>query len=76
MKEMLAHLEMLRSQIAECERLQNSAKSQIKRDLYTRLLVRYRAIAIELEQAIAKLPPAPDFLGRKTQEPSPKEEQE
>ncbi|WGR67913.1 MULTISPECIES: hypothetical protein [unclassified Bradyrhizobium] len=77
MKEMKSHLEMLRVQIAECERLQKAEKSPIKRDVFARLLVRYRAIAAELEQAIAKLLPAPDaLLGRKSKEPSPEKEQE
>ncbi|MCP3401204.1 hypothetical protein [Bradyrhizobium sp. CCGB20] len=74
MKEMLAHLAMLREQIAECERLHDSATSEIRRDLFARLLTRYRAIATELERAIAKLPPPSTFLGRKTREPFPKQE--
>ncbi|MBR0783030.1 hypothetical protein [Bradyrhizobium iriomotense] len=75
MKEMQAQLELLRAQIAECERLQKTAKNQIKRDTFTRLLARYRAIAVELERAIARLPPARGtFPGRKTKEPRPKEE--
>ncbi|MBR0844341.1 hypothetical protein JQ607_29420 [Bradyrhizobium liaoningense] len=56
MKEMLAHLELLRVQIAEYERLQQTAKSQLKRDVYARVISRYKAIARELEQAIACLP--------------------
>ena len=56
MKEMLAHLEMLRVQMAECERLQQAARSQLTRDVYARALTRYKAIARELEQAIACLP--------------------
>ena len=42
---MKAHLELLRLHIAECERLRTAANSQTKRDLYTSLLMRYRAIA-------------------------------
>ncbi|MBR0780826.1 hypothetical protein [Bradyrhizobium iriomotense] len=72
MKDTLAHLEMLRVQIAECERMQQAAKSQIKRDVFARVLVRYRAIAVELEQAIAKMPPALDTI-RKIKVPFPKE---
>lgn len=73
MKEMQAQLDLLRAQIAECERLQIAAKNQTKRDLYARLLVRYRAIATELEHAIANLPsPFDTLLRRKTQEPLPK----
>ncbi|MHC2620671.1 hypothetical protein ACVIW2_002703 [Bradyrhizobium huanghuaihaiense] len=75
MKEMQAQLELLRAQIADCERLQKTAKNQIKRDTFTRLLARYRAIAVELERAIAGMPPARStLLGRKTKEPRPKEE--
>lgn len=58
MKEMLAHLELLRVEIADYERLQEAATSQLKRDVCARTLSRYRAIAAELEQAIARLPPA------------------
>lgn len=75
MKEMQAQLELLRAQIAECERLQKTAKNQVKRDTFTRLLARYRAIAVELERAIAGMPPARGtFLDRKTKEPRRKEE--
>ncbi|MDA9500143.1 hypothetical protein XI05_22250 [Bradyrhizobium sp. CCBAU 11357] len=56
MKEMLAHLELLRVQMAECERLQHAARSQLKREVYARALTRYKAIARELERAIACLP--------------------
>jgi hypothetical protein len=34
MKDMRAHLEMHRTQIAECESLQLAAKSKIKRDIF------------------------------------------
>ncbi|WP_407114127.1 hypothetical protein [Bradyrhizobium sp. LMG 9283] len=74
MKEMQAQLNLLRAQIAECERLQMVAKNQTKRDLYARLLVRYRAIATELEHAIANLPSFDTLLRRTTQELLPKEE--
>lgn len=74
MKEMLAQLDLLRAQIAECERLQIVATNQIKRDLYARLLVRYRAIAAELEHAIANLPsPFDTLLRRKNPKPFPRE---
>ncbi|MCK1419806.1 hypothetical protein IVA96_10395 [Bradyrhizobium sp. 159] len=67
MKEILAHLELLRVQIADCERLQQSAKSPLRRDVYTRVLSRYKAIATELEQAIARLPPAAGTTRRRPQ---------
>ncbi|WP_160118877.1 MULTISPECIES: hypothetical protein [Bradyrhizobium] len=68
MKEMQAQLDLLRAQIAECERLQIVAKNQAKRDVYARLIVRYRAIATELEHAIANLPSSFDTLLRRTEE--------
>ena len=43
MKDMLAHLEMLQSQIAECERLQGA---------FARLAAHYTGLARELEAAI------------------------
>jgi len=52
MKDMQAHLKTLRTQIAECERLRRTAKSKIKRDI-ARLVVRYKALARDLERAIA-----------------------
>jgi len=53
MKDMQAHLKKLRAQIAECERLQRAAKGKIKRDVFKRLVAHYRALASDLEQAIA-----------------------
>ncbi|MEZ2143578.1 hypothetical protein AAE026_15040 [Bradyrhizobium sp. DN5] len=67
MKGMQAHLELLRGQIAECERMQKAAKSQLQRNVFARLLARYRAIAVELEQAIAKMPPPNTFRDRTKQ---------
>jgi hypothetical protein len=43
MKDMLVHLEMLQSQIAECERLQGA---------FARLAAHYTGLARELEAAI------------------------
>lgn len=75
MKEMQAQLDLLRAQIAECERLQIVANNQTKRDVYAKLLVRYGAIATELEHAIANLSSSfGTLLRRKTQEPLLKEE--
>ncbi|MGY3036179.1 acyl-CoA reductase-like NAD-dependent aldehyde dehydrogenase [Bradyrhizobium sp. USDA 4354] len=64
MKDMQAHLELLRRQIAECERMQQAATSELKRNALARLLARYRAIAVELEEAIAKMPPRDILLDR------------
>lgn len=64
MKDMQAHLELLRGQIAECQRMQQAAKSELKRDALARLLARYSAIAVELEEAIAKMPARETFKGR------------
>jgi hypothetical protein len=48
MKDMQAHLETLRANIAECERLQKAAKNGIKRATFERLVAHYRVLAAEL----------------------------
>ena len=53
MKDMQAHLETLRAQIAECERLGRTSKGKIKRDIFEKLASHYKVLAAELEQAIA-----------------------
>lgn len=64
MKDMQVHLELLRGQIAECERIQQAATSELKRNALAVLLTRYRAIAVELEEAIAKMPRPNTFRDR------------
>lgn len=66
MQDMQAHLERLRAHIVECGRLQATAKSKIKRNIFARLAARHEALARELEAAIAAMSePIPDtFLGR------------
>jgi hypothetical protein len=78
MQDMLAHLEKLRAQIADCERLQGAAKNKIKRNIFARLAAHYRGLARELEAAIAEASqPIPKAsLGRKIYEPSPKQDEE
>ena len=77
MQDVLAHLEKLRAQIADCERLQGAAKNKIKRDIFARLPAHYRGLAREPEAAIAAASqPIPDaLLGRKTYEPFPEDEE-
>ena len=52
MKDMQAHLNSLRAQIADCERLRRGARSQVKRDIFGRLATQYKCLATELERAI------------------------
>ena len=54
MKDMQAHLETLRENIAQCERLRQGSKSKIKRDIFGRLAAHYKVLAGELERAIAE----------------------
>ena len=54
MKDLQVHLGTLHAQIAECERFQREAKSQVRRDLFGRLVARYKVLAAELERAIAE----------------------
>jgi hypothetical protein len=78
MQDMQAHLEKLRLQIVECERLQAAARHKIKRDIFARLAAHYRDLARDLEAAIAAMSqPVPDaFLGRKTYETFPRSDGE
>jgi hypothetical protein len=76
MKDMEAHLEKLRVQIAECEMIRDLATDLRKRELFDRLARHFKTLAGELEAEIAKRAPVDTFLGRKTQEPFPREEGE
>jgi hypothetical protein len=55
MKDMLAHLETLRAQIAQCERLEKAARGEIKRKIFRRLAAHYMLLAAELERAISAI---------------------
>ena len=59
MQDMRAHLEMLRAQIAECERLERAARSKIKCDIFAKLAAHYGVLAGELEEAILQSRPPP-----------------
>lgn len=54
MKDMQAHLEKLRAQIAECELIRDLATNKAKRDLFAKLADHHRLLASEVERAIAK----------------------
>ncbi|UPK31230.1 hypothetical protein [Bradyrhizobium sp. 195] len=55
MKDMQAHLETLRSQIKECEKLRDAAKGELKRATFDRIVAHYKVLASELEAAIARM---------------------
>jgi hypothetical protein len=58
MKDIQAHLEKLRTQLAECEMIRDLATDPRKRELFARLAEHFRTLAGELETEIAKrLPP-------------------
>jgi hypothetical protein len=57
MKDMLAHLEKLRVQIAECEMIRDLATDRKKRELFDRLAQHFKVLAGELETEIARLEP-------------------
>ena len=71
MKDMQAHLEKLRVQIAECEIIRDLAIEQKKRELFGRLAEHHKVLADQLEKAIQVTASnlGDSFLGRKTQEP-------
>jgi hypothetical protein len=74
MKDMQAHLEKLQIQLAECEMIRDLATDPKKRELFSKLAEHFRALAGEIEKAMAEQI-SPTFLGRKTHEPFPSEEE-
>ena len=52
MQDMLAHLEKLRVQIAECEMIRDLATDPAKRELFTKLAEHYKIFAAEVQRAI------------------------
>jgi hypothetical protein len=76
MKDMEAHLEKLRVQVAESEMIRDLATDLPKRELFDRLARHFKTLAGELEIEISKRTPTDTFLGSKTHEPFPKEEEE
>ena len=54
MQDMLAHLEMLRVQIAECEMIRDLATDPVKRELFRKLAEHYKVLADEVQRAIAE----------------------
>jgi hypothetical protein len=52
MHDMLAQLEKLRSDAAECELIRNLATDRKKRELFDRLAVHLSVLASEVERAI------------------------
>jgi hypothetical protein len=52
MQDILAHLEKLRVQIAECEMIRDLATNPAKRKLFTKLGEHYKVSAAEVQRAI------------------------
>jgi len=52
MEDMLAHLETLQVQIAECEMIRDLATDPVKRALFTKLAEHYKVLAAEVQRAI------------------------
>ena len=53
MKDIEAHLEKLRVQIAECELIRDLSTEPKKRELFTRLAEHFKTLATELEGALS-----------------------
>ena len=75
MKDMQAHLEKLRVQVAECEMIRDLATDPAKRKLFGRLAEHFKVLVGEIERTMAAQASTDTFLDRKTQEPFPKEEE-
>jgi hypothetical protein len=52
MEDMQTHLETLRAEAAECEKIAKLATDEAKRELFARLARHYRVLASEVERAI------------------------
>jgi hypothetical protein len=87
MKDMTAHLEKLRVQMAECEMIRDLATDPVKREMFDNLAAHFKMLAEELEKAMVKVASnesgaqpsgafADTFLGRRTFEPFPKLDEE
>jgi hypothetical protein len=76
MDRLQARSEKLRAQIAECEASRDSATDEQQRKLFSRLAVHYKVLAVELERVIDGHASPDTFLGRKTYEPFPSEDDE
>ena len=75
MKDMQAHLEKLRVQVAECEMIRDLATDPAKRKLFGRLAEHFKVLVGEIERTMTAQASTDTFLGRKTPEPFPKEEE-
>ena len=54
MQDMQAHLEKLRTQVAECELIRDLATDAKKRDLFDRLVKHHKMLVAEIERVIAE----------------------
>jgi hypothetical protein len=76
MKDMSAHLERLRQHAAECELVSRKADSGLeKREMFALMAQQLSEIADILERTIISVVHPDTFLGRKTHEPFPTEEE-
>ena len=74
MRDMQTQLEKLRQQLSECERIRDLASDPAKRDVFAKLAEHFKLLVADLEQAIAGRGSSDTFLGRKTHDPFPNED--
>jgi hypothetical protein len=74
MKDMKTHLEKLREQAAECAILCGEAATKEKREFFSKLHAHLTYLADQAECAINGTVVPGTFLGRKTYEPFPSQE--
>ena len=75
MRDMQTHLEKLRQQLAECERIRDLATDTAKRDLFATLVDHFKILTAQIETTMAGQELSDTFLGRKNYEPFPSEEE-
>ncbi len=72
MKDIQAHLEKLRTQIAECELIRDSATDKLTRETFGKLAVHFRILAAELDKSVATIvSPVDTFLVARRNNPFP-----
>jgi hypothetical protein len=75
MRDMQTHLDKLRQQLAECEKIRELATDPEKRDLFATLAEHFKILATQIEVAMARHASPDTFLGRQTYQPFPKEDE-
>ena len=73
MEDIKAHLEKLKTQIAECEMIRDLATSRVKRETFAKMAEHFKVLAEQLEMVV-RTGSMSAFLSDDAHQPTPKEE--